>query len=50
MSERDRLAPLVAACVVYSGTHGKIARDVSLLMQHEVGEASEPGGGSSSMP
>ena len=47
---RDRLAALVAASGVYAGTLAKIARDVSLLMQHEVGEASEPGGGSSSMP
>ena len=49
-AHRDRLAALVAACGVYAGTLGKIARDISLLMQHEVGEASEPGGGSSSMP
>ncbi len=49
-AHRDRLAALVAACGVYAGTLGKIGRDVSLLMQHEVGEASEPGGGSSSMP
>ena len=49
-AHRDRLAALVAACGVYAGTLGKIARDVSLLMQFEVGEAAEPGGGSSSMP
>ena len=49
-SHRDRLAALVAACGVYVGSLGKIARDVALLMQFEVGEASEPGGGSSSMP
>lgn len=49
-AHRDRLAALVTACGVYTGTLGKIARDVSLLMQHEVGEAAEPGGGSSSMP
>ena len=49
-THRDRLASLVGACGVYAGTIGKIARDISLLMQHEVGEASEPGGGSSSMP
>jgi 3-carboxy-cis,cis-muconate cycloisomerase len=35
---------------VYAGTLGKVARDVSLLMQDEVGELAEPGGGSSSMP
>ncbi len=50
MRMRDRLAWLVSACGIYTGTLGKIARDLSLLMQHEVGEASEPGGGSSSMP
>ena len=49
-AHRDRLAALVGACGVYAGTLGKIARDVSLLMQHEVGEAWERGGGSSSMP
>lgn len=47
---RDRLAWLVAACGVYTGGLGKIARDVSLLMQFEVAEASEPGGSSSTMP
>lgn len=51
---RDRLAAFVAACGVDTGTLGKIARDISLLMQFEVGEASEPGGdgrgGSSTMP
>jgi 3-carboxy-cis,cis-muconate cycloisomerase len=49
-SHRDRLAALVAACGVYVGTLGKIARDISLLMQQEVNEVQEPGGGSSSMP
>lgn len=49
-SHRDRLAALVAACGIYTGTLGKIARDISLLMQQEVHEAQEPGGGSSSMP
>ena len=47
---RDRLAALVAACGIYTGVLGKMARDVSLLMQSEVGEAAEPGGGSSTMP
>ena len=47
---RDRLAALVAACGIYTGVLGKMARDVSLLMQAEVGEAAEPGGGSSTMP
>lgn len=49
-SHRDRLASIVAACGIYTATLGKIARDVTLLMQAEVAEASEPGGGSSSMP
>jgi 3-carboxy-cis,cis-muconate cycloisomerase len=47
---RDRLAAMVAACGIYTGVLGKMARDVSLLMQAEVGEAAEPGGGSSTMP
>ena len=41
---------MVAACGVYTGTLAKIARDITLLMQQEVAEASEPGGGSSTMP
>ena len=49
-AHRDRLAAFVAACGIYTGTLGKIARDIALLMQHEVGEAFEPGGGSSTMP
>jgi 3-carboxy-cis,cis-muconate cycloisomerase len=49
-AHRDRLAALVAACGIYTGTLGKIARDVSLLMQEETSEVSEPGGGSSTMP
>ena len=49
-AHRDRLAAMMSACGVYTGTLGKIARDVALLMQVEVGEAAEPGGGSSTMP
>ena len=53
-TQRDRLAALVAACGVGTGSLGKMARDISLLMQGEVGEAAEPGGGgrggSSTMP
>jgi 3-carboxy-cis,cis-muconate cycloisomerase len=49
-SHRDRLAALVCACGVYVGSLGKVARDISLLMQYEIGEAAERGGGSSSMP
>jgi 3-carboxy-cis,cis-muconate cycloisomerase len=51
---RDRLAALLCACGVLTGSLGKMARDISLLMQREVGEAAEPGGpgrgGSSTMP
>jgi len=49
-THRDRLAALVAAVGIYTATLGKIARDITLLMQDEVGEAAEPGGGSSTMP
>lgn len=53
-THRDRLAALVCACGILTGSIGKIARDVSLLMQSEIGEVSEPGGsgrgGSSTMP
>jgi 3-carboxy-cis,cis-muconate cycloisomerase len=44
------MAALVADCGIYTGSLAKIARDVTLLMQHEVAEASERGGGSSAMP
>ncbi len=51
---RDRLAALLCACGVLTGSLGKMARDVSLLMQSEIAEAAEPGGdgrgGSSTMP
>ncbi|HXW61510.1 MAG TPA: 3-carboxy-cis,cis-muconate cycloisomerase [Candidatus Acidoferrales bacterium] len=51
---RDRLAALVTACGVLTVSLGKMARDISLLMQSEVGEVVEPGdegrGGSSTMP
>ena len=53
-THRDRLGTLVCACGLLTGSLGKIARDISLLMQNEVGEASEPTGegrgGSSTMP
>lgn len=53
-AHRDRLAALVCACGILTGSLGKMARDISLLMQHEVGEVSEPAGegrgGSSTMP
>jgi 3-carboxy-cis,cis-muconate cycloisomerase len=46
----DRLAAMVAASAIYTGVLGKMARDISLLMQAEVGEVCEAGGGSSAMP
>jgi 3-carboxy-cis,cis-muconate cycloisomerase len=53
-TQRDRLAALLCACGVITGSLGKMARDISLLMQGEVGEAAELGsdrrGGSSTMP
>ena len=53
-TQRDQLATLICACGVLTGSLGKMARDISLLMQHEVGEAAEPAGGgrggSSTMP
>ena len=51
---RDRLAALMAALSIYTASLGKMALDLALLMQNEVGEAAEPGGagrgGSSTMP
>lgn len=53
-AHRDRLAAFACAVAVLAGSVGKIARDLSLLMQSEVAEAQEPGGqgrgGSSTMP
>ena len=53
-THRDRLAEVVCACGILTGSLGKMARDISLLMQHEVAEVAEPGGagrgGSSTMP
>ena len=53
-AQRDRLAALLCACGVLTGALGKMARDISLLMQAEIAEAAEgakPGrGGSSTMP
>jgi 3-carboxy-cis,cis-muconate cycloisomerase len=53
-TQRDQLAMLICACGVLTGSLGKMARDISLLMQGEVGEVSESGGegrgGSSTMP
>jgi len=53
-AHRDRMAELAAALALLTGTLGKIARDISLHMQTEVGEIFEPAGegrgGSSTMP
>ena len=49
-TERGRIAAVVTACAIFAGGLGKIARDVALLMQAEVGEVSAAGGGSSTMP
>ena len=53
-TQRDRVAEVATTLGLLVGTLGKLARDVSLLMQTEVGEASEPfaagRGGSSTMP
>jgi 3-carboxy-cis,cis-muconate cycloisomerase len=53
-THRDRIAEVASAFAILSGSCGKIARDLSLLMQTDVGEAFEPAGdgrgGSSTMP
>jgi 3-carboxy-cis,cis-muconate cycloisomerase len=53
-TQRDRLCRCAATLGTLTATLGKLARDVALLAQTEVGEASEPAaagrGGSSTMP
>ena len=50
-SARDAIARFGAEAAILAGAAGKIARDVSLLMQPEIGEVAEAApGGSSSMP
>jgi len=53
-AERDRIAEMGAALAVTAGSMGKIANDIVLLAQTEVGEVAEaaaPGkGGSSALP
>jgi 3-carboxy-cis,cis-muconate cycloisomerase len=53
-SRRDPIAGLGAALGIAIGATGKLARDVSLLMQREIAEVAEPAvagrGGSSAMP
>lgn len=53
-TQRDRLVEFAAWLGLLAGSLGKVGRDISLLMQTEVGEAFEPAapgkGGSSTMP
>jgi 3-carboxy-cis,cis-muconate cycloisomerase len=53
-THRDRIAEAASVLAILAGSCGKIARDVSLLMQTDVAEAFEPSGegrgGSSTMP
>jgi 3-carboxy-cis,cis-muconate cycloisomerase len=53
-THRDRIAEAASVLAIIAGSCGKIARDISLMMQTDVGEAFEPAGegrgGSSTMP
>lgn len=53
-THRDRVAEIATLLALCAGTFGKIARDISLEMQTEIGELFEPAGpgrgGSSTMP
>ena len=53
-TERDRIAEFGSFCALITSTCAKLAFDVKLMMQNEVGEASEPyvphRGSSSTMP
>ena len=53
-TQRDRLVEFASLLGMIAGSLGKLGRDLSLLMQTEVGEVFEPGapgkGGSSTMP
>jgi 3-carboxy-cis,cis-muconate cycloisomerase len=53
-THRDRIAEAASVFAILTGSCGKIARDVSLMMQTDVAEAFEPSGegrgGSSTMP
>jgi len=53
-AHRDRIAEIAASLGLLAGTLGKIGGDISLLMQTEIAEVSEPAGegrgGSSTMP
>lgn len=53
-TQRDRLVEIAATLGILTGSVGKIAKDISLLMQTEIAEVFEPAapgkGGSSTMP
>jgi len=53
-AHRDRLVEVATALGMLNGTLGKMARDISLMMQTEIAEIAEPSGpgrgGSSTMP
>jgi 3-carboxy-cis,cis-muconate cycloisomerase len=53
-THRDRIAEAASVLAILTGSCGKIARDVSLMMQTDVAEAFEPAGegrgGSSTLP
>src|SRR6185295_20184667 len=53
-TQRDEMASLACELGVLTGALGKIAKDISLMAQGEVGELAEPSGGgrggSSAMP
>ena len=53
-THRDRIAEAASVFAIIAGSSGKIARDISLMMQTDVAEAFEPSGegrgGSSTMP
>ena len=53
-AQRDRIAEVATTFGLLTGTLGKIARDISLMSQTEIGELAEPSapgrGGSSTLP
>lgn len=49
-TQRDEWVALGCELGIVAGSLGKMAKDLSLMGQFEVGEVSEPGGGSSAMP
>ncbi len=53
-TRRGALIALASECAIATGIAGKIARDIALMMQFEIGETFEPAeagrGGSSAMP